>query len=175
MPLTLHAAVVPGWLQLLGATRRLLDKAEAWGAENGIPEADLLGARLADDMLPLAYQFKSCWEHSAGAVARCREGQFSPSMQPPPMTYAELRAGLDDAVTRLEALKPEELEAMAGNDMAFVMGEQLRLDFTVQNFLLSFSTPNAFFHAATAYDILRMKGMPLGKRDFIGAVRVRQG
>lgn len=174
MPLTLHAAIVPNWLQQLRATRAMLGKAEAWAKEQGIAEAELLGAQLAGDMLPLAYQFKSCWEHSANAVARCREGQFSPSMQPPPMTYAELRAGLADAMTRLEALDPAELEAMADCEMAFVMRD-MRLDFTVQDFLLSFSTPNFYFHAATAYGILRMKGMPLGKRDFIGAVRIRQG
>lgn len=174
MPLTLHEAVVPNWLQMLGAARRLLDKAEAWAEENGIAEADLLDSRLAGDMLPLAYQFKSCWEHSANAVERCREGQFSPSMQPPPMTYAGLRAGLEEAVTRLETLEADELEDLAGKDMTFVMGD-MRMDFTVQDFLLSFSTPNAFFHAATAYGILRMKGMPLGKRDFMGRVRVRQG
>ena len=173
MPLTLHAAIVPNWLQLLGAVRRLLDKAEVWGAENGIAELDLLGARLADDMLPLAYQFKSCWEHTANAVERCREGQFSPSMQPPPMTYAGLRAGLEEAITKLETLEADELEDLAGRDMAFVMGE-MRMDFTVQDFLLSFSTPNAFFHAATAYDILRIQGAPLGKRDFMGAMRMKR-
>lgn len=175
MPLTLHAAIVPNWLQQLRATRTMLDKAEAWATEEGIAEADLLGARLAADMLPLAYQFKSCWVHSAVAVERCREGVFSPNVQDPPMTFAGLRAGLEEAISKLETLDADELEDMAGRDMQFVFGEQYRLEFTVQDFLLSFSTPNLYFHAATAYDILRMKGMPVGKRDFMGAVRVNQG
>ena len=55
--------------------------------------------------------------------------------------------------------------------MCFAFRES-RMDFTADAFLLSFSQPNFYFHAATAYDILRHKGVVLGKRDFIGAVRV---
>ena len=40
-------------------------------------------------------------------------------------------------------------------------------------FLQSFSLPNFYFHAATAYDILRSKGVPLGKRDFMGPLRLK--
>ena len=61
---------------------------------------------------------------------------------------------------------------MADKDMAFQFADN-RLPFTVQDFLLSFSNPNVFFHAATAYDILRMRGMPLGKRDFMGRLRMK--
>lgn len=173
MPLTLHQAIVPNWLQLLEAAAQLLDKAESWAGQQGLGEEELLGSRLAEDMLPLAYQFKSCWVHSSHAIQRCREGEFSPHLQPPPMTYAGLREGLADAMSKLKAISPDELEAMAGNDMAFVLNEN-RLEFTVQDFLLSFSNPNVFFHAATAYDILRMKGMPIGKRDFMGRVRMKR-
>jgi uncharacterized protein len=174
MPLSLHDAIVPNFLQQLQSTQRLLAKAQQWAGEQGIGERDLLTARLAEDMLPLAYQLKSCREHSWGAIAKCREGVFTPAMDPPPLTYAELDAKLTDAVAQLEALDPTELDAMAGNDMAFVMGET-RIPFTVQDFLLSFSTPNLYFHAATAYDILRMKGMPIGKRDFLGRLRFKGG
>ena len=45
-----------------------------------------------------------------------------------------------------------------------------KIPFTAQNFALSFSLPNFYFHATTAYDILRMKGVKLGKMDFLGAM-----
>jgi uncharacterized protein len=57
--------------------------------------------------------------------------------------------------------------------MRFVRGEH-RLDFTAENFLLSFSQPNFYFHAATSYDILRSKGVPIGKRDFTGKLRLKR-
>ena len=49
----------------------------------------------------------------------------------------------------------------------------LKLPFTAENFLLSFSLPNFYFHATTAYDILRHKGVPIGKRDFMGRMRMK--
>jgi hypothetical protein len=56
--------------------------------------------------------------------------------------------------------------------MRFEMGE-MRMPFTSEDFLLSFSQPNFYFHATTAYDILRWKGVKLGKRDFMGRPRLK--
>ena len=57
--------------------------------------------------------------------------------------------------------------------MRFEFGER-RMDFTAEEFLLSFSQPNFYFHATTAYDILRFKGLPIGKRDYTGRVRLKR-
>ena len=38
-------------------------------------------------------------------------------------------------------------------------------------YLLGFALPNFYFHVVTAYDILRHRGVPVGKRDFLGPVR----
>ena len=56
--------------------------------------------------------------------------------------------------------------------MRFELGPR-RMDFTVANFLLTFSLPNFYFHATTAYDVLRAKGVELGKRDYIGQPRLK--
>jgi hypothetical protein len=55
--------------------------------------------------------------------------------------------------------------------MRFVAGDR-HLDFTADNFFLSFSQPNFYCHATTTYDILRWKAVPLGKRNFLGKLRV---
>ena len=39
---------------------------------------------------------------------------------------------------------------------------------------MSFSLPNFYFHATTAYDILRTNGVPLGKRDFMGRLKMKK-
>lgn len=175
MPLTLHAALIPGWLQVLGASHTLIGKARDWSANGGPGEEELLQARLVEDMHPLSYQFKSCWTHSALAIAGCREGLFQPHMAPPPASYDKLEALLARAIADLEAVTPGELEAIAGNDMVFSIKDRLRLEFTVQDFLLSFSNPNLHFHATTAYDILRMKGLPIGKTDYLGKLSIKAG
>ena len=50
----------------------------------------------------------------------------------------------------------------------------IKIPFTAEGFLLSFSLPNFYFHATTAYDILRSKGVPIGKRDFLGRMRLKK-
>ena len=57
-------------------------------------------------------------------------------------------------------------------EVLFQFGE-MKMPFTAEGFLLSFSIPNLHFHATTAYDILRMKGVPLGKRDYMGQPRLK--
>jgi len=171
MPLSLHAAFVPGALQMLGTTHALVDKAEAWCTEQGSQPGALIGACLHDEMLPFAYQVKSVADHTGGAIEGLRAGVFSPHMDAAPQDFAGLRAKLDEAITTVEGVSEEELEAKMGTPMHFQMRD-FRMPFTAENFLLSFSQPNFYFHAATAYDILRMKGLSVGKRDFLGRMRL---
>ena len=58
--------------------------------------------------------------------------------------------------------------------MVFSVKDRFRLEFTVQDFLLGFSQPNFYFHATTAYDIMRMKGIAIGKIDYLGAMPVKR-
>ncbi|MFS8120841.1 DUF1993 family protein [Rhizobium sp. BR 250] len=76
------------------------------------------------------------------------------------------------AQTALEAFIPDEVNSWAGRELDLQIGPR-RLRFTSETFILSFSLPNFHFHAVTAYDILRMRGVPLGKRDYEGQLRTR--
>ena len=90
----------------------------------------------------------------------------------PARDYAGLQTLVKDTITALQAINPADINALEGRDMAFEMrGRQV--PFTAETFVMSFSLPNFYFHAATAYDILRHKGVALGKRDFLGPLRTR--
>jgi hypothetical protein len=173
MPISLHAAFVPSALQMLGTTHGLIDKAESWCSEQGSDAGAIIGACLHDEMLPFAYQVKSVADHTGGAIEGLRAGVFSPHMEAPPQDFAGLRAKLDGAISTLEGVSEDELEAKIGAPMTFQMRD-FKMPFAAQDFLLSFSQPNFYFHAATAYDILRMKGLNVGKRDFLGRMRLQQ-
>jgi hypothetical protein len=172
MAISLHDAFVPSCRQVIGASLALLDKAQAWGAENGHSEGDVIGHCLAPDMLAIPFQVKSIAGHSMGAIEGVRAGSYSPDMSPAPTDFAGLKAVLKDADAGLAALDPAELDGYIGRDMLFQLRD-MKMPFTAENFLLSFSQPNFYFHAATLYDILRNKGMPLGKRDFLGMPRLK--
>ncbi|BAK67418.1 conserved hypothetical protein [Sphingobium sp. SYK-6] len=172
MAFTLYAATIPSYLQILNSISNLIGKAEAFCGEQGIEPETLIQARLADDMLPFAYQVKSTTVHSIGAIEGVRNGTFSPDTSIPPTTFDGLRERVAGAIAALEATSAEEVESFIGQDMRFEFGSNA-IDFSAEEFLLSFSQPNFYFHATTAYDILRMKGVQIGKRDFIGRVRKR--
>jgi uncharacterized protein len=172
MAFSLYAATVPSYLQILGAVSGLLVRAESFCTEKGIAPQELIQARLAEDMLPFAYQVKSTAVHSHGAIEGVRKGVFSPDMTPPPETFAALKTRIAETLAALRAIDVAEVDGFLGRDMRFSFGDR-RMDFTAENFLLSFSQPNFYFHATTAYDILRWKGLPIGKRDFMGKPRVK--
>ena len=172
MSFSLYAAIVPTYCQILESVARLLGTAEAWCADKRVAPGDIINARLAEDMLPFAYQVKSTAVHSLGAIEGVRKGVFSPDMTPPPETFPALKARVTDTLASLLAIEAAEVDAFVGRDMRFAFGNR-QLDFTAENFLLSFSQPNFYFHATTAYDILRWKGVPIGKRDFTGKTRTK--
>ena len=72
----------------------------------------------------------------------------------------------------LAAVTAEEMEGLIGRDMTFVL-PGMKLPFTAENYLLSFAQPNFYFHATAAYAIMRAKGVGLGKRDFLGQLRMK--
>ena len=172
MSFSLYDAVIPSNLQILGAVEGLLDKAEAFASEKGIAAAEVIEWRLAPDMLPFGYQVKATAEHSLGALEGVRAGSFSPSMTPWPTDFAGLREKVRGAIAALKGVDRAAFDALTDCDMEFRMGEMV-IPFGGATFLLSFSQPNFYFHASTAYAILRANGVTLGKRDFLGQLRVR--
>lgn len=173
MAFSLYAATVPSYRQILAGVAGLLRTAQSFCAEKGIEPSDLIGARLAPDMFPFSFQVKATIAHSIGAIEGIRKGVFSPDTSPPPTSFAELAQQVDAALEGLATTEPADVDGCLGRDMLFVFGERT-LPFTAEDYLLSFAQPNFYFHASTAYDILRWKGLPIGKRDFIGRLRLKQ-
>lgn len=172
MSLSLYEVTVPTFAQIIEAMAGVLKKGEAHALEKGMQPNEWVGARLFSDMAPLSFQVKQAAHHSVGAIEATKAGVFSPDRAPPPETFAELQAVVDETLANLAAYDPAEINALQGRDMRFQLGERV-MPFTAENFLLSFSLPNFYFHATTAYDILRHNGVPLGKRDYMGRPRLK--
>ena len=82
MAFSLYAATVPSCQQILSAVMGMLDKAEAFCVYQEIAPNTIVEARLAENMLPFAYQVKSTVVHSLGAIMGVRNGMFSPDTSP---------------------------------------------------------------------------------------------
>ena len=168
MAFDLYAAFVPTVRQLLGALPALIDKGEAFAAQGNCSDAELLEARLADDMWPLPWHIRACWMHSAYALDQLAEGAMTPDFTDIPNDWDAMRAMVSQAEQRMAATSPDEVNALADRSIDFVLGGVTRFTLPGERFLLGFNMPNFQFHATTFYGILRMKGVPLGKRDYMG-------
>lgn len=172
MAFSLYDATVANHLQILGAVGSFLEKSLAHFREQGIDPAEVVETRLAPDMLPLRFQIVSVAHHSRGAMEAAKNGVFVPPSGKPDLDYAALQALVAEARNELAALTPEAVNALIGREVTFKIGDRA-LPFTAEGFLMSFSLPNFFFHATTTYAILRHKGAPLGKRDFMGRLNLK--
>jgi hypothetical protein len=174
MPISFYDASVNSYLQVLEGVTGVLNKGAGYAAEKGIDLQDFVMTRLKDDMMPLHFQVVSVAHHSWGAIQGMQQGSFSPPSFELDMDYAGLQALVANAHARLAELDPAAIESLGGGSMVFKLGKR-ELPFTNPNFLLSFSLPNFYFHATTTYNILRMLGVPVGKMDYLGKMKMGAG
>lgn len=161
---------VPTFLQTVGAMRGFLDRAARHCAEIGADPDDFVQARLFEDMAPFHFQIEAAWHHCVWGLEAAKTGLFAPPALVGPAPFADLQGMMLKAERSLEALTPDEVNSWAGKVLNLQIGPR-RLAFTSETLILSFSLPNFHFHAVTAYDILRSRGVPLGKRDYEGRLR----
>lgn len=172
MAISFYNATVPAYVQTLTGVAGFLDRGLSHCADNNMQPSELVEARIFADMAPLSFQVQQAIGHSIGALEALKVGVYSPGGSPA-LDYQGLQQAVADALERLKAIKEADLNAFEGKDMAFQFGE-MKVPFVAETFIASFSMPNFYFHSTTAYDILRMKGVPLGKRDFMGPLRMKR-
>jgi hypothetical protein len=168
MTLSMYQASAPMFINTLKALSGVLAVAEAEVAAGRVNEAELIEARLAPDMLALPKQIQIATDSVKGCLARLA-GEEAPSWPDEEKTLAELRARVAKAIDYAAGVPAEKIDG--SEDKAIHLSFQngaVTHDFTGQVFLLNFAVPNFFFHATTAYDILRHKGVPLSKQHFLG-------
>lgn len=185
MAISLYDISVPTFLQTVRAVGAFLDCAATHCAKTGANPDDFVNARLFDDMAPFHFQIEAAWHHSVWGVEALKTGAFTPPPLVGPVPFTDLQVMIDKAETALETFTPDAVNSWAGKELNIQLHRPLdeeddwtpweprTLAFTPETFLLSFSMPNFHFHAVTAYDILRSRGVPLGKRDYEGRLRTR--
>src|ERR1700758_2083219 len=172
MSISLYDLSVPTFLQTVNALAGVLDRADEHCAKTGHDPDDFVSVRLHDDMAPFHFQIEAAWHHAVWGLEAARTGVFEPPGLVGPVPFSELRAMIGKAEAALDAYTPDEVNSWAGRDLDLQIGPR-RLAFTAEDFILSFLLPNFHFHAVTAYDILRTRGVPIGKRDYEGRLRTR--
>jgi hypothetical protein len=172
MAITLYDISVANFLQTVTAVVGVLDKGLAFCREKGIDPETIVESRIVEDMRPFRFQIQQVALHSIGTIDSIKSGARRFPSERPQHDYAGLQKLIAETLDALKKLSPSEVNSYEGKEVALETGETNRV-FTAEGFVLSFALPNFYFHTTTAYDILRGKGVPLGKRDYMGAVRLK--
>lgn len=162
--ISMYAASVPVFTQLLSALNAILEKAKHHGTN---PEA-LLQSSLYPDMFNLTRQVQIASDFAKGVCARLA-GIEVPAYDDNETTFDELKARIEKTLRFISNIKSEEINGSEDKEIITRPGTPKERKFTGQEYLLHYGLPQFFFHVTTAYDILRNQGLDIGKKDYMGA------
>ncbi len=167
MTISLYAASVPVFKQMLGSLDALISKAEIHAADRKIEPEALLQARLFPDMFALTRQIQVACDFSRGVSARLA-GLEVPKNDDTEGSFQELSNLINKTVAFLDGIDPASIDGQESREIVTRPGTPKERRFDAQTYLLSYGLPQFFFHVTTAYAILRHNGVEIGKRDYMG-------
>jgi hypothetical protein len=165
--MSLHAVAVPTFLQTLKGLSTVLAKADSHCEARKISQEALVTARLFPDMYPLARQVQIASDFAAKTCARLA-GIEVPVYPDEEKSFAELQKRVATATDYVKGFTEKQFEGADTREIVIPAGPRTLTFKGGAAFLAGFALPNFFFHATTAYDILRHNGIEIGKRDFLG-------
>ena len=167
MSLTMHSASAPVLIRILGNMLVWLDRAEAHAQARKFDPGNYLGLRLAPDMLPLSRQIQIASDAAKTCMSRLA-GTEIPKWEDNEASLDELRARIRKTVDHVQSFAVEQIDGSDERAISIPMRGGEPLQFNGETYLKHFALPNFFFHATTAYALLRHAGVNLAKADFLG-------
>jgi len=134
-------------------------------AEHFEKEGDsILCYRIVEDMLPLGTQVAFTCDQPHNFTRWC-EGKEMANLSPDVKSLDEARTVIEETVSNLERVNvfDDKLQEVRRIDLA----ESQYLELPGAEYVSDFLIPNCYFHLVTAYNIMRMKGAPLGKVNYM--------
>jgi hypothetical protein len=165
--MSLYEISVPQFIKLLGNLDKWFDKAEAHAQAKKFDTAVYLTSRLAPDQFPLVKQVQIATDAAKFGVSRLT-GKEAPSFGDDETTLAQLRERIQKAIAYLKTVTPADFEGAATRVVTRPDGSKL----LGQDQLVEHAIPTFYFHVVTTYAILRHNGVDLGKRDYLGALKL---
>jgi hypothetical protein len=166
MAISMYLASAPRFVNTLKNLSSILDKAQVHADAKKIDPRVLTAARLFPDMFAMSRQVQSACDTAKGAVARLA-GVEVPVHEDTEQTFEELKARIAKTIIFIETIQPAQVDGSEDKEVVlkFRSGE---VKFKGMQYLLGQALPNFYFHATTAYNILRHNGVEVGKKDYIG-------
>ncbi|HEX5314629.1 MAG TPA: DUF1993 domain-containing protein [Gammaproteobacteria bacterium] len=168
MAISMYELSVPVFERALANLAHVLERGAAHAQTVKIDPSVLTQARLYPDMFPLTKQVQIATDLAARGAARLA-GREPPSLPDTEKSFEELQARIEKARALVNEVRAQELEGAESRTIEFKSGPGTK-KLPAVSYLMDFVLPNIYFHAATAYDILRHNGVVLGKSDYLGTI-----
>ena len=168
MATELYDITVPVFIRGFAAMARCLEKGRIHADENDMPHEALLDARLIEDMAPLTSQIQRASDAAKFAAARLAQIE-GPAMPDTEASFDALQARIAATVAFLESVDPASINGREDADITITTPNK-SFHMIGRQYALNFALPNFYFHATTAYAILRARGVPVGKMDYLGGI-----
>jgi uncharacterized protein len=164
----MYETSIPLFIHTLSNLKVILQKGAAHAEAKKFDPAILVNSRLAPDMFALSRQVQIASDAAKGAAARLSNTE-PPKFEDTEKTIDDLIARIDKTIDYLKSFSVAQID---GAETRTITISTPRGPFTFNGitFLRHWALPNFFFHATTAYNLLRHNGVELGKADFLGRV-----
>ncbi len=166
MKISMHTMSVEAFVPTLTGLSKILDKAAQHAAAKKFDPSVLVNARLAPDMFPFVKQVQIACDFAKNSTARLA-GQEAPRFEDNEQTIDELKTRIAKTLDYVKSVRPDTFEGAEDRDIKLSFPNGMSLEFKGLPFLRDWALPNFYFHAVTAYDILRHNGVDIGKRDYL--------
>lgn len=166
MAVSMYTISIPVFVRHLNGLAGCLKKAQALYSEKKFDETSLLAFRLYPDMFTFTRQVQVTCDHAKNCAALL-SGVEAPRFDDSEKSLAELIGRVEKTLAFLNTIKASQIDGTEDKAVTVKMRDR-ELNFKGQDLVLNRSLPNFYFHATTAYDMLRHHGVEIGKRDFMG-------
>lgn len=168
--MNVYDLTVPQLVKMLKNVDRWLEAAISYAEKKKFDVNNLIKFRLAPDQLAFDRQVQTMCDNAKFIAGRLT-GKEWPNHPDTETTFEQLRSRIALVITYLDTFTPDDFVGAEDRKISlpWMEGKWMRGDEYVTQFALA----NFYFHAVTAYSILRNNGVELGKRDYIGGVPMR--
>jgi hypothetical protein len=169
---SLYEVTVPLFIQGLENLSAILAKGVAHAKENSqsLSEQELFDTKLYPDMAGLAFQIQRVSDTAKNSISRISNNTIeNVAMEDNEASFEQLQARVTKTIEFLKTVKPENVNGNEGLTIKVKLGPY-EPEFKVKSYVFDYAIPNFFFHISMAYAILRTKGVPVGKLDFLGNI-----
>ena len=146
---------------------QIIEKSENYFNKRKINSDLIVNSRLIVDMYPFSSQIQIATDMVRKGFARLAQVK-SPSYKDNEKTLIQLKARIIKTKIFLNKIDKDKFNNAENRPIEFLIRDKKFTFANGDDYLNQWILPHFFFHVTTAYNIIRINGINIGKNDYIG-------